>query len=165
MKEQTSKSTLTKFISLFLRTTLVAPSTALVVMAVLLPLASCEYSPNDSETKILFGRETTDHPAVIKLALRQADGRTMSCTGTFVSEATILTAGHCSLGGTVLFEGKPVEAVHTHPAFDKELPPVLANAMDLAVIQVSPQPGRAFLPVSSGAEVGDRATLTHGCVA
>ncbi len=45
---------------------------------------------------IVNGDETAAHPAVVLLALLNADGRTVAtCTGTFVGANAILTAAHC----------------------------------------------------------------------
>lgn len=40
---------------------------------------------------VVDGQETRDHPAVVLLFTKDA----MRCTGTFVSDTTLLTAGHC----------------------------------------------------------------------
>jgi hypothetical protein len=58
-------------------------------------LVSCaSSSANYSETKITNGKVTSAYPAVVKLDVKNGEKETF-CTGTFLSDAVVLTAAHC----------------------------------------------------------------------
>lgn len=63
----------------------------------LVGFAGCKSPAGDSDLKITNGKVATDkdHPAVIQIATIISSATSGSCTGTFVSDSTVLTAAHC----------------------------------------------------------------------
>jgi secreted trypsin-like serine protease len=62
-------------------------------------LIGCGSSAHNSETKVTNGREIGEstHPSVVLLVMQTDEGQGI-CTGTFVNDSQIVSAGHCVEG-------------------------------------------------------------------
>ena len=60
-------------------------------------LWGCRSTNNDSDVKITNGRraQSNEFPAVVQITTIQSQFSAGNCTGTFVSDTTIVTAAHC----------------------------------------------------------------------
>lgn len=65
-----------------------------------LALTACGTGEETSSQKIVNGREITnaEHPSVVMLYDSKAGG---ICTGTFISEDTVISAAHCTMSGKI----------------------------------------------------------------
>ena len=62
-------------------------------------LIGCGSAAQNSETKVTNGREITEstYPSVVLLVMELAEGQAI-CTGTFVNDSQVISAGHCVEG-------------------------------------------------------------------
>jgi secreted trypsin-like serine protease len=62
-------------------------------------LIGCGSPAQNSETKVTNGREITEstYPSVVLLVMELAEGQAI-CTGTFVNDSQVISAGHCVEG-------------------------------------------------------------------
>lgn len=122
----------------------------------LLVCNSCKHSEN-SENKITNGRLTRGYPAVEKISIVQDDLGSLqnfTCTGTWVSKNTMLTAAHCvnELGrnGKVRVNGRVAHTVLINDYYSLD-DFFGINKYDLAVLIFGTRSQREFVSVSSKA--------------
>jgi hypothetical protein len=126
-------------------------------------LVSCASKTNDSETKITNGNVTSAYPAVVKLDVKHGERETF-CTGTFLSDAVVLTAAHCFF--TVASDEVKMGSIKAvsyvrHPKFQYHIPalPDLDGTLfDVALVRFPHGTSKDFLsltqkPENAGAKV------------
>ena len=123
---------------------------------------------NDSRVKVVNGKalKETDFPAVIQIAYDLGGGASATCSATWVSDRTVLTAAHCVEGADqspskvtiVRGTGKSLRAskVYSHPTYR----PNSGIGHDIAIIVFSEQSSTFYIPVAlTQAQAGDPLTI------
>lgn len=128
----------------------------LMVTSLFLLTLNCSNLENTSNIKVSNGKEIadTEYPSVIML-FDQAKGGL--CTGTFISDDTVITAAHCTMGSNdidakgkvnhTLYIAKLIDikqkkieklatsvAVYRNPAWDAEFKKQQVNSYDLGLV-------------------------------
>ena len=130
---------------------------AVALLAVLTP-GACNHAQDGSGVDVTNGLDINEgtYPAVVQILMGNA-----SCTGTFVSETTMITAAHCVLEGD---EIRSVRVAQTGAQSTKILvhPNATGNVggEDLTVVIFPRQPGQKVMPLSKRKpQAGDAITI------
>lgn len=130
-------------------------------------LVSCASSANDSEVKITNGNVTSAYPAVVKLDVKNGERETF-CTGTFLSDAVVLTAAHCffTVDSDEVKMGlvKAISYVR-HPKFQYHipaLPDLDGTVFDIALVKFPKGTSKDFLPLTQKPENAGAKVLLVG---
>lgn len=107
-----------------------------------------------SSIKINAGEScNAGEPSVAYLLLNKSNGKTFSCTGTYISQTAVLTAAHClegvnSITVASLGYARRARAVYIHPQYNGRV----TDGSDLAIVLVSEPIQAAPVPllVSAG---------------
>ena len=147
-----------------------------------LMLFSCGSENQSSNVKVSNGKVIgeADYPSVVMLYDKTKGAM---CTGTFIDDSTVLTAAHCSMGGSVIDKSGKVDltisyvrmiqgkekkmeliansvAVYRNPRWDgmSKLQPV--NGLDLGIIKFPAGTAPATSKLRDrGAQKGDKVTI------
>jgi hypothetical protein len=132
---------------------------AVAVTIGLAAMAGCKTTSHaDSAVKVTNGIPTDGYPAVVYL---NNDSLEAACTGTFVSDTTLLTAAHCinndDDGGLRIDTVRSLKSIHVAGVFGlgaQRLP------TDLAIIIFPPGTGTSTIPMATKPPaVGDSITI------
>lgn len=152
------------------RRTIFSSPTSLILSLVIASLfSSCKVrQPGDSRVKVVNGKalKESDFPSVIQIAYELGGGASATCSATWVSDRTVLTAAHCVEGADqrpgkvtiVRGTGKGLKAskVYSHPTYR----PNSGIGHDIAVIVFSEQSSNYYIPVAlTQAQAGDPLTI------
>lgn len=94
--------------------------------------SACKPAGDAADLKVTNGQTTSDYPEVVQLDL---DGGAL-CTGTFVSDTTLLTAAHCLKGGVAVGGVKALK-VFRNPKYGGQV-----DAWDTGVALFPPGTGK-----------------------
>jgi hypothetical protein len=104
----------------------------------------------------------TNLPSVVKLDMRDTQGNTFICTGTFIGPRTIITAAHCGVDGTTHFTVSYRDqkgAVYIHPEYLTNSKAGAYPPADIALVQMPTNMAPAVAKfASSPAQVGNSIT-------
>ena len=164
------------------------PSYRTLLIAILtLPVISCSGGGGDSAqagacgavTKILNGDTCRNTRSIVRLEITNDRGEVSTCTGTFISQTSILTAAHCLLGAALPFSSPTSISIlfnDRSTSADSWLVPRLYvisevlggpdGAFDVAIVKVDerfmPQAGAVPQPLlrSRSPAAGETVTIT-----
>lgn len=125
-------------------------------------LFACAPQAPDSFLNITRGKVTDGHPAVVQLTITQ-DDKVEICTGTFISDAVVLTAAHCFLrasGANVKVGNLGALSYQRHPNYEFHIPTIPdldRTQLDIALVLFPKGSSKSFLtltkaPENSGSE-------------
>jgi secreted trypsin-like serine protease len=137
----------------------------IVIVSGSILFSSCASTKDEATLKITGGKLTEAHPAVVKLLIQSGENQDM-CTGTFISDAVVLTAAHClsrASGDLVKFGDATALSYQRNPKFMYHIPGVPgldATELDLALVQFQRGTSSSYLSIAqSAAKAGDRASI------
>jgi secreted trypsin-like serine protease len=134
-----------------------------------LPISACKSrAENESRVKVVNGKalKESDFPAVIQIAYDMGGGASATCSATWISDRTVLTAAHCIEGAdsspgkvsVVRGTGKGLRALKaiSHPTYR----PNSGSGHDIAILVFKEQSSQFYIPVAlTQAQAGDPLTI------
>ena len=132
-------------------------------------VTACKHrDENESRVKVVNGRalKESDFPAVIQIGYELGGGASATCSATWISDRTVLTAAHCIEGADrspnkvsiVRGTGKGLRALKaiSHPTYR----PNSGIGHDIAVLVFKEQSSEFYIPVAlKQAQAGDPLTI------
>ena len=147
---------------------------ALALSLVCIALAGCKTTESDSAAKIIQGvTDDTGHPATVAILALNANNKFLSyCTGTFIRDDLLITAGHCTVfAGTSSFQvfskvapldkSRPISHMYTvHPDFSMSDPSPRQRDAAFIIFPKNTAPSHMIAKLADNqGQLGDQVTM------